>query len=433
MIQEILILLAYLLTEFAIYILAYKVIFQKKMNRKISNWIIVLIVIGIIHGVIYAYTGLYNAISVSMFTMIVVPFALLEKREKEGFLLYPIVLMGTAVFAVCGSYVMALILDIPEYVLTEGSIITIVCQMVPIFLLLAIDLYRVYKKKPMIKLEMDRQQYALYYSVIICSYLMLSCMQLMSNELLSVEESNMCGLAISAACMIMIWVSCRNGVIVYNERRYKEKNELYENYIKLQEKHFEEIQKRDESMRRFRHDMNAHIIALRELCIADDKIALQEYLDSMVEYSAIYKVEEYTGNKTLDAVIRQLVFEAENKDISIKIQGCYLKIEEVSIFDLCSVIYNLMKNAMEACEKIDDIHERNIEVKLAQYNHKIMLRITNRVRENVLIENNVLKTSKADTQNHGLGSQNIKIAVEKYNGSIEYSSKNGCFCAEIYM
>ena len=431
--QELIVLIAYLLTEFATYILAYKVIFQKKINRNIINWIIVTAVIGAIHSVTYVYAGLYNAISISMFSMVVIPLMLLEKREKEGLLLYPIVLMGTAVFAVSGTYVMALLFDIPEYMLTEGSILTIVCQLVPVFILIVLYLYRTYKKKEVIRLEMDRRQYALFYIVIICSYLMLACMQLLSSNTLTVWESNICGLAISVTCMVMVWVSCRNGVIVYNERKYKEKNELYEKYIKLQEEYFEEIQQRDESMRRFRHDMNAHIIALRELCESEDKIALKEYLDNMVEYSAIYKVEEYTGNKTLDAVIRQLVFEAENKEINIKIQGCYLQLEGVSIFDFCSIIYNLVKNAIEACEKINDMNERNIEMKLAQYNNKIFIKITNRINEVIIIENNMLKTSKEDKKNHGLGSGNVEKAVEKYNGSIEYISENGYFSVEVYI
>ena len=84
--QELIVLIAYLLTEFATYILAYKVIFQKKINRNIINWIIVTVLVGTIHGVTYAYAGLYNAISISMFSMVVIPLMLLEKREKEGLL-----------------------------------------------------------------------------------------------------------------------------------------------------------------------------------------------------------------------------------------------------------------------------------------------------------------------------------------------------------
>ena len=431
--QEVNILIAYLLTEFAIYILAYKVIFQKRINHNIYNWMNAIIIIGIIHGVTYVYAGLYNSTSISMFSMIVIPLLLLEKREKEGFLLYPIVLMGTAVFAVSGTYVMALLLNIPEYMLTEGSLITILCQLVPIFILIVLHLYRTYKKKTVIRLEMDRQQYVLFYIVIICSYLMLACMQVLSSDTLTLWESNMCGLAISVACMVMIWLSCKNAIVVYNERRFREKNEAYENYIKLQEEYFREIQHQDESMRRFRHDMNSHIIALRELCISGDNIALKEYIDNIVEYSEIYKVEEYTANKTLDAVIRQLVSEAQNKSINIKIQGCYLQLAGVSIYDFCSIIYNLMKNAIEACEKIENVSERIIEMKLAQYNNKILVMIRNRVYENVSIENNSLKTTKNDKKNHGLGSGNVEHAVKKYNGSIEYNSEKGYFNVEVYI
>ena len=59
MIREISILTAYLLTEFAIYILAYKVIFQKRINCSVHNWMTVIIIIGIVHGITYVYADLY--------------------------------------------------------------------------------------------------------------------------------------------------------------------------------------------------------------------------------------------------------------------------------------------------------------------------------------------------------------------------------------
>lgn len=433
MIQEISILIAYLLTEFAIYILAYKVIFQKRIKHDVYNWMIVIIITGIIHGVIYAYAGLDNSIAISRVSMIAVPLFLLEKKEKEGFLLYPIILIGKVVFAVSGTYVMALLCSIPEDTLTKENLITILCQLVPMSILIMLHLYRHYKKRDVLRLEMDRQQYVLFYIVIICSYLMLSCMQVLSSNTLTLWERNMCGFAISVACMAMIWFSCKNAIVVYNERIFRERNEAYEKYIKLQEEHFKEIQHQDESMRRFRHDMNSHIIALRELCASGDNAALKEYIDNIVEYSEIYKVEEYTANKIIDAVIRQLVSEAQDKSINIKIQGCYLQLSRVSIYDFCSIIYNLMKNAIEACEKIENVNDRMIEMKLAEYNNKIFVMIRNRVYEGVSIENNSLKTTKKDKKNHGLGSENVKQAVEKYNGSIEYHFENGYFNAEVYI
>ena len=174
MIREISILTAYLLTEFAIYIMAYKVIFQKRINCSVHNWMTVIIIIGIVHGITYVYADLYYAMSISMFSMIVIPSFLLEKRDKEGFLLYPIVLMGTSVFAVSGTYVMALLFSIPEDKLTKGNLLTILCQMIPIFILIALQLSRHCKKKITLRLELSRQQYVLFYIVIIIMCMILS-------------------------------------------------------------------------------------------------------------------------------------------------------------------------------------------------------------------------------------------------------------------
>ena len=99
----------------------------------------------------------------------------------------------------------------------------------------------------------------------------------------------------------------------------------------------------------------------------------------------------------------------------------------------CTIIYNLIKNAIEACEKIENVNERIIEVHLSSYNYQVFLQIKNRIDHMVVIENNSLITSKSDTKNHGLGSGNVEKAVKKYSGSLEYSCERGWFLVEVYV
>ena len=144
-------------------------------------------------------------------------------------------------------------------------------------------------------------------------------------------------------------------------------------------------------------------------------------------------MEVYTGNKNVDAVIRPLVEEARKKEIHFEIQGNVPEDIKVSAYDLCTIISNLLRNAIESCEKIESISSRVIKLNVGTYQSLIFLTIENTVKEEIHIKDNHLVTSKKDTKYHGLGSGNVKAAVKKYNGRLSYHCEDGWFKSEIQL
>jgi len=92
-----------------------------------------------------------------------------------------------------------------------------------------------------------------------------------------------------------------------------------------------------------------------------------------------------------------------------------------------------MKNAIEACENIDEINDRKILLEMKSYNEQLFLTIRNRAKGEVLKENNHLISTKADTNHHGIGSRNVFSAVQKYDGDVQYLFQNGWFIADISL
>ena len=61
-------------------------------------------------------------------------------------------------------------------------------------------------------------------------------------------------------------------------------------------------------------------------------------------------------------------------------------------------------------------------------NGNFVLSITNPVAENVIIgKNNTLKTTKKNTNEHGIGTKNIQKIVNKYNGTLILECQNKTF------
>lgn len=431
MIGDILYLILYLSTEFINYILAYVMLFQAGLQKNKRKWLLGLCIIFVIHYLVMYKKGPYASSSWSFLTMLMIPSLLLDTREKKYFGLYPFVVIGTSVIAVSSSFLLAVLVEVPEYIIVESKEMTIVCQCVPIFMMMLLYIYRKIRGYEVIKVQLGFKQYLLFYIGLICTYLMLASMQTLSTGEITESSINICGFAISVACISFILVVLWQGIIVHREIQLKERNKMYEEYMEMQEEYYRQIMEQDEKMRRFRHDMNAHMSVLKSYCTEGNNSELKKYLENIIDSSAIYDVESYTGNKGVDAVIRQLIEEAKKKQVEVEIKGRLTDKTRVSVYDLCTILSNLLKNAIEACEKIENPKQRFIQVEMGTYNEQTFISVKNTIAGESNIKDNYLKTSKADKKNHGLGSGNVKNAVKKYQGSLEYSCEDGWFKVEI--
>lgn len=170
---------------------------------------------------------------------------------------------------------------------------------------------------------------------------------------------------------------------------------------------------------------------LKYYCESKQYEVLTDYLSNMTQESAVYDVTVYTQNSSVDAVIAPLALIAQEKNIEMEWKGILPEQTKVALYDLCTIVSNLLKNAIEACEEIAEEKEKKIEIRVGSYNNQIYLSFRNTVEKNIMVEKQRLVTSKRDKDNHGIGSQNVKEAVQKYDGTIIYKCEDGWFEVKI--
>ncbi|MFA9396834.1 MAG: sensor histidine kinase [Clostridiaceae bacterium] len=425
--------IVYLFTEFFNYTLAYVVIFHAILSRSKQKWLLSIGTILIFHIFLLYHVGREATSAVSLLTMLVIPAFLLDFRERKYFLLYPYVVIGTSVVGVSMSFLLATMLGIPEHIIAEGNWYTIFCQCVQGIVLILLAGYRKLKKKDSFQVNLDRKQYMLFYIVVICLFLMLAPIQKLTEEYNSIGYINLIGLSVSVACIVLVVITIWQGIVVNREIQLKERNKENEKYIELQKEYYTHLMEHDAKMRCFRHDMKAHMIVLKAHCQNGDYKELEDYLNCVIEESAIFTVESYTGNKDVDAIIRNLIENAKVHQIKFEIIGNLPDKTRVSDYDLCTILSNLIKNAIEACEKIEEISKRNIKISLGTYNQQIFISVKNTFIGKVVKKENHLVTTKEDYKNHGIGSKNIENITNKYNGVLEYLYNEGWFIVEIII
>ncbi|WP_295155736.1 sensor histidine kinase [uncultured Ruminococcus sp.] len=216
-------------------------------------------------------------------------------------------------------------------------------------------------------------------------------------------------------------------------KRFREMNELNEKYMTAQAKHFEQSRVADTGMRMLRHDMKNHITVMNGLFDSGKTDELGEYLKELGTAFADTQSVNITGNEIADAIIYEKKNYAEMNGASLVTEGS-LKGLEISAVTLCTVLSNLLDNAIEAAVQTDS--ERVIMLSAKRSGSFFYICISNPTANYVDVSADI-PTSKPDSAGHGLGLKSVRKAIEKCGGTLELSCKGSVsgyiFTAEVIL
>lgn len=131
-----------------------------------------------------------------------------------------------------------------------------------------------------------------------------------------------------------------------------------------------------------------------------------------------------TGNPMIDTLLSQKYSEAQKKMIPVIFSLCDLSGCPISSRDLLVVLGNLVDNAIEASEKIDD---PCIQIKLQRTDQDFVLSVRNRTMPGATIPNNQIPPSTKQGAGHGIGLKNVVAILQKYHAEYTFSAKHGWF------
>ena len=170
--------------------------------------------------------------------------------------------------------------------------------------------------------------------------------------------------------------------------------------------------------RKLRHDFYNHIKVIDEL---NDPVKLKEYTNSIKSKFDELEHATYCDNLTLDALLTFKYREACEEQIkNIRFTVCKLENKLISDFDLCTVVANLIDNAIEAASQTE---EKYVDLMIEEKSGRLVITVKN----SSLPVDDDLHTTKEDAENHGLGIKNVKAIADKYDGDTVFEYNNGVF------
>lgn len=202
-------------------------------------------------------------------------------------------------------------------------------------------------------------------------------------------------------------------------------------FFEMQESQYNELKSHMEDIRRLRHDMRQSAYVLHNLAKTKDFESIEKYLTEYETSLPTTDYRKYCDNNAVDALLNYYAGQEYEYGINMNWQIDLPELTSVSETDLCSMIGNLIENAIQGCAAISP-DERNHSLTIVTKNkNSLYIVSTNTFDGNIKqIGGNYISTKGKSS---GIGISSICMTVEKYNGTAKFHHSNNEFYADIML
>ena len=138
-----------------------------------------------------------------------------------------------------------------------------------------------------------------------------------------------------------------------------------------------------------------------------------------------------TENIDIDSILNFKIQAAEQQNIKINLDLSIPEKMDIPSFDLTIILGNLLDNAIEAVAELEK--ERQIKTTINYDKGRLIIQVENLYQgERAKIGNRYLTTNKEPSQ-HGLGLENVKSVLQKYDGTMEITQQKEVFSVSLLL
>lgn len=188
-----------------------------------------------------------------------------------------------------------------------------------------------------------------------------------------------------------------------NLQSEKQRNEMNKTFYEL-------LEKKNEEQRILVHDIKHHFAAINSMeNTTDIKNYIAEVQPELDEHKFIGK----TKNKMFDLILDRYASICNDKSINFIVDIRASNLDFIEDKNLVSMLSNLLDNAVEATDKID-----NSVIRLSTKRDKnfVILSVVNNCLQKPKANGEKLITTKANSSYHGYGIKSLEKTINKYNG-----------------
>lgn len=269
------------------------------------------------------------------------------------------------------------------------------------------------------KNSLTKFQYAVFLIVPVFSVVYLYSICLLSGvyvQLYGMElvVFNIVLLIVMNGCMTCLLVKILKANSLQNELNLANQKE------EMQCRYYEEIEQKYQESRRIIHDMQNHLLAIGQLQKEGEGERAEQYMEDVHQMLNAFGHKYYTDHRLLNIILNDKEKTAERAQVTFAVKIGAIDLQGMKDSDVTTVFANLLDNAVEAAReseqrevfvRADSVHEFNV----------------------IRIENTIPVCKKKKEGHMGVGLDNVRRALEKYDGSFQRERTDGKYVCIVTM
>lgn len=197
-----------------------------------------------------------------------------------------------------------------------------------------------------------------------------------------------------------------------------------------------EVENLYSQIRGMRHDLRNHAQTMQAFLNLNQTGELKQYLQDLSH--SFEQVDDVlrTGNVMADAIINSKLSLAKSKGVAVHAKAAVPASSSIPDISLCTILGNLLDNAMEACLRLPEDPARFIRVYIAPMKGQLYVNVTNAAPGRAKRENGRYLSAKPGRDvlaRHGFGLTQIDRAAKLCGGYVNRQQEEGVFATEVML
>ncbi|MCI8513822.1 MAG: GHKL domain-containing protein [Lachnospiraceae bacterium] len=214
-------------------------------------------------------------------------------------------------------------------------------------------------------------------------------------------------------------------------KKSQEEKRILEQEQEVQRRVNEKLREENRENRRRLHDGKNYLQMIEGLIREGRHSEAEACLQKLLKRKGSGKRVTRTGDGTLDLFLNEKVSQAEEKGVTIRIDtGLFTCL--IDPLDLCGIFGNLLDNAVEACEGLEEAR-RAVSVKLRTQGRTLYGEIRNFSAAMPRKRDDTWLSSKRGFLESGEGIGIVRRLTEKYQGELSLFQEGDEFCAAFVL
>ena len=144
-----------------------------------------------------------------------------------------------------------------------------------------------------------------------------------------------------------------------------------------------------------------------------------------------YNSRYHTENAALDVVLTRKSFMCHEKQIHLTVMADGKALGFMSDSDIYSLFGNILDNAIEAAEKLEQPEQKVIKLSVEKRGYFVNIHEENYFSDKLQFEDGLPMTTKPEANYHGFGMKSIHMLVHQYDGSVKVITEDNRFILDV--